>query len=50
MWKIGKVWKLERSDYVEIKERIRQGEHPADVARDYYISEFEARKIAGVLD
>lgn len=50
MWKVGSKWKLEHFDYLEIKERIQRGEHPAEVAKDFHTSEFEVRKIAGVLD
>lgn len=49
MWKVGSKWKLEYFDYEKIRERIRKGEHPADVARNFHISEFEARKISGTL-
>lgn len=49
MWKIGNRWILEREDYREIQERVHSGEHPAEVAKDFYISEFEARKISGTL-
>lgn len=50
MWKIGNTWKLERADYREIKERIKKGEHPAEVAKDFYISEFDVKKISGTLE
>lgn len=50
MWKVGSKWKLEYFDYEEIRERIQRGEHPADVAEEYHTSEFEVRRIAGVLD
>lgn len=50
MWKVGSKWKLEKEDYKEIQNRIQQGEHPADVAADFKIAEFEARKISGTLE
>lgn len=50
MWKIGSKWKLEKQDYREIRQRIQRGEHPADIADEFHISEFEARKIAGMLE
>lgn len=49
MWKVGSKWKLEYFDYEEIRERIRRGEQPADVAEHFHISEFEVRKISGIL-
>ena len=50
MWKVGNKWKLEYFDYGEIRERVKAGEHPADVAEDFHISEFEVRKISGMLE
>ncbi len=40
---------LTKSDKEEIKRRIQSGERPDSVASYYDISEFAARKIAGLL-
>lgn len=40
---------LTKGDRQDIKERIGRGENPASIAEYYNISEFAARKIAGIL-
>lgn len=40
--------RLNKQDKEEIKRRIQRGERPSTVAEWYNISEFAARKIAGL--